>query len=86
MTSSDGARVSVVYPTAMVVCAVVVGVASAAGTIYMVMTLLAGTAHVAFAWQFMRHRAFAPARRLFCRSLIVLPLLLTALIADLLLG
>jgi protoheme IX farnesyltransferase len=80
------ARVALVYASAMLVCAVVVGVTSAAGTLYMATTLLTGTAYVAFAWQFLRQRARIPARRLFFSSLIVLPLLLTALMADLVLG
>jgi heme o synthase len=80
------ARVSLMYATAMVVCACVVGFTSDAGGIYMATALLTGGAYVTFAWRFVRQRARVPARRLFFSSLLVLPLLLTALMADLILG
>lgn len=76
------ARISLLYAGAMVVCAVVVGFTSAAGALYGVTALLTGGAYVAFAWGFVQQRERAPARRLFFSSLVVLPLLLTALVAD----
>jgi heme o synthase len=80
------ARVSLMYATAMVICAAVVGLASDAGTLYMATAALTGGAYVGFAWRFLRQRDGAPALRLFFSSLLVLPLLLTALMADLVLG
>jgi heme o synthase len=79
------ARVALAYATAMVVCAAVVGVTSGAGGLYMTTALLAGGAYVSFAWRFLQQRDRLPARRLFFSSLLVLPLLLTALITDLVL-
>ncbi|CAN5656386.1 heme o synthase [soil metagenome] len=79
------ARVSLMYATAMVICAAVVGFTSGAGQLYMATALLTGAAYIAFAWRFLEQRERAPARRLFFSSLLVLPLLLTALIADLVL-
>jgi heme o synthase len=79
------ARVSLAYATAMVICAAVVGFTSDAGPLYMATALLTGAAYVTFAWRFLRQRERAPARRLFFSSLLVLPLLLASLVADLLL-
>jgi heme o synthase len=80
------ARVSLAYALAMLVCAAVVGIVSPAGTLYMSFAVLTGIAYVVFAWRFVQHRDRIPARRLFFSSLVVLPLLLTALMADLALG
>jgi heme o synthase len=79
------ARVSLMYASAMVVCAAVVGFTSDAGPLYMATALLTGAAYVTFSWRFVRERGRTPARRLFFSSLVVLPLLLTSLVADLLL-
>lgn len=79
------ARVSLAYAFAMLVCAAVVGITSPAGSLYMNVALIACLGYVAFAWHFVRTRDRVPARRLFFSSLVVLPLLLTALMADLVL-
>lgn len=79
------ARVSLVYAVAMIVCAAVVGVTTPAGALYMGMALVAGAAYIVFAWRFLQQRERVPARRLFFSSLIVLPVLLAALVADLVL-
>jgi heme o synthase len=80
------ARVSLMYAMAMVICAAVVGLTSPAGGLYMATALLTGAVYIAYAWQFVQLRERVPARRLFFSSLVVLPLLLTALMADLVLG
>jgi protoheme IX farnesyltransferase len=77
------ARVSLVYAAALLVCVLLFGIASAAGTLYLLIALPAGACYVLFAWRFLQARDRAPARRLFLSSLVVLPLLLTALFADL---
>jgi heme O synthase-like polyprenyltransferase len=46
---------------------------------------LVGGAYVGFAWRLVQQSDRQPARRLFFSSLLVLPLLLTALIVDLVL-
>lgn len=79
------ARVSLVYAAAMLVCAAIVGITSQAGALYMAVSLVTGGAYVVFAWQFVQRRERIPARRLFFSSLLVLPLLLSALMADLVL-
>jgi heme o synthase len=79
------ARVSLMYASAMVICAAVVGFTSAAGPLYMAVALLTGGVYVTLAWRFVRQRERAPARTLFFSSLLVLPLLLTALMIDLML-
>jgi heme o synthase len=84
-TGRASARVSLMYATAMVVCAAVVGITSGAGGLYMTTALLVGGAYVGFAWRFVQRSDRQPARRLFFSSLLVLPLLLTALIVDLVL-
>lgn len=78
------ARVCVVYAAAMLACAAVLFIASPAGVLFLAAALLAGGAYVAFAWQFLQVREAVPARRLFFSSLLVLPLLLGALVTDLL--
>jgi protoheme IX farnesyltransferase len=79
------ARISLAYTLAMLACAIVVGLTSPAGSLYMNVALIACLAYVAFAWHFVRQRDRLPARRLFFSSLIVLPVLLTALMVDLVL-
>jgi heme o synthase len=85
-TGRASARVSLMYAAAMAVCAAVVGVASDAGGLYMATALLTCAAYVAFAWKFARQCERLPARRLFFSSLLVLPVLLTSLVADLVIG
>jgi heme o synthase len=84
-TGRASARVSLMYALAMLICAAVVGIASDAGRLYMGTALISGGVYVMFAWQFVRQAERLPARRLFFSSLVVLPFLLTALVADLLL-
>jgi heme o synthase len=79
------ARVSFAYAVAMLVCAGVVGVSSGAGMLYASVALLTGGAYVTLAFRFVQERDRAPARRLFFSSLMVLPMLLSSLIADVLL-
>jgi heme o synthase len=81
----SSARVSLVYASAMVVCAAVVGATSPAGSLYMITALLTGSVYVLYAWRFVHECARVPARKLFFSSLLVLPLLLTALVTDLVL-
>jgi heme O synthase-like polyprenyltransferase len=69
----------------MAVSAALVGLTSAAGAVYMVTALLTGTVYIGFAWRFVQQRDALPARRLFFSSLVVLPVLLTALVTDLIL-
>lgn len=82
-TGRSSARVSVLYAAAMVICAVVVGMMSNAGVIFLATALATGGAYVMFAWRFVQDRTRAPARRLFFSSIVVLPLLLVALVVDL---
>jgi heme o synthase len=82
----SSARVAFVYAIAMLVSAGLVGVASDAGTLYMAAALMTGAVYIGFAWSFVRRLDRLPARRLFFSSLVVLPVLLTALVADLLIG
>jgi heme o synthase len=82
-TGRASARVSLMYALAMLVCALVVGIASPAGGIYMATAVTACGAYVLFAWRFVRQRERIPARRLFFSSLVVLPLLLGGLMLDL---
>jgi heme o synthase len=80
----SSARIALVYAIAMSVSAAWVGLTSAAGAVYMVTAMLVCTAYIGFAWRFVRQLDAQPARRLFFSSLVVLPVLLTALMADLL--
>jgi len=82
-TGRSSARVSFVYAGGMLVAAAVLGVVSDAGPLYLGAALLAGGAYTALAWSFVRRPEPLPARRLFLSSLVVLPLLLLALIGDL---
>jgi heme o synthase len=81
----SSARVALVYALAMAVSAGLVGLTSEAGAFYMGTALLVGAAYVGFAWHFVRLHERTPARRLFFSSLVVLPLLLAALVTDLVL-
>jgi heme o synthase len=82
----SSARVALVYAGGMLLFAVVVGLTTEAGALYMATALLAGSAYVAYAWGLVRHLDRVPARRLFLSSIIVLPVLLTALMVDLVAG
>lgn len=84
-TGRATARVALVYAAAMLVCAVVLGLTTAAGPLYMAFALLSGGAYIRFAWHFMQEHTRVLARRLFFCSLLVLPLLLSALMLDLVL-
>lgn len=80
------ARVSFVYTAAMLVCAVVLGMVTPTGALYMAAAAATGAAYVACAWGMVRQPGQRPARQLFFTSLVVLPVLLSALMADLLLS
>jgi protoheme IX farnesyltransferase len=82
-TGSTSARVALMYAVAMLVSATVVGMGASTGTLYMATAVLTGVAYTAFAWAFVRNPGRGPARRLFLGSLAVLPILLVALVADL---
>ena len=77
------ARVALVYALAMLVAAGAVGVSAPVGALYLGVALLTGGGYVTFAWRFARAPDRAPARRLFLGSLAVLPVLLGALVLDL---
>jgi heme o synthase len=80
----SSARIALVYAIAMSMSAAWVGLTSAAGAVYMVTAMIVCTAYIGFAWRFVNQLDARPARRLFFSSLVVLPVLLTALMADLL--
>jgi heme O synthase-like polyprenyltransferase len=61
-----------------------VGIGAQTGVVYMVTALVTGGAYTSFAWSFARRPAPGPARRLFLGSLAVLPILLLALVVDVL--
>jgi heme o synthase len=76
------ARVSLVYSVAMMMCAAVLGIASPAGAPFVIVALVTGAVYTRFAWRFAQRHQPAPARRLFLSSLVVLPVLLLALMVD----
>lgn len=82
----SSARVSFCYATAMLPAALVVGLTTPAGWLYGVVALAVCTGYASCAWRFVRDTDRLPARRLFLSSLLVLPLLLGALVTDLLIG
>lgn len=82
-TGRSTARVSLVYAVAMLTCAVVVAVATAAGPLYIATMLLTGVTYIFHAWRFVQQHDHTPARRLFVSSIIVLPVLLLGLMMDL---
>jgi heme O synthase-like polyprenyltransferase len=61
------------------------GFAAPTGALYATVAVTTAAGYVVFAWRFARHPALVPARRLFFSSLLVLPLVLGVLMADLLL-
>lgn len=77
------ARVALVYALAMLLSAGAVGLSAPVGALYFSVALLTGGGYVAFAWRFARAPQRAPARSLFLGSLAVLPILLSALVVDL---
>jgi len=80
------ARVSFVYTCATLICAIIVGVTKAAGPLYSVTAMVAGAAYIASAWRLLRlPESRRSARQLFFISLVVLPVLLSALMVDLVL-
>lgn len=85
-TGEASARVALAYAVAMAVCAVVLGVVPRTGAIYLVVALVTTGAYTAAAWSFVRHPERGPARRLFLSSLGVLPILLAALVLDVLIS
>jgi protoheme IX farnesyltransferase len=84
-TGRATARVSFVYASAMLVCAIIVGITSAAGLLFLLVAVPTSLMYARCAWGFVRCRERAPARTLFLSSLVVLPLVLSALVADLVL-
>ena len=76
------ARISFAYACATLFCAIVAGVSLRAGVVYMAPAVIACSAYAALAWRFVDHRERVPARQLFFSSLVVLPIVLIALIAD----
>jgi heme O synthase-like polyprenyltransferase len=69
----------------MLVCAIILGIVTPTGTLYMTAAVLTGSVYLAVAWQLMRRPERVLARKLFLLSLLVLPLLLSALMTDLIL-
>ena len=82
VTGRSSARVSLAYAAGLVVCAGVLGATAALGPLYLATAALTGGAYVVFAWRFVLAPERAPARKLFFSSIIVLPVLLAALVAD----
>ena len=85
-TGRASARISLAYAAAMLVCATLLGLTSGAGRLYMSIGLFTCVAYMMYAWEFTRRPERGPARKLFFSSLVVLPLLLTALMADMMLA
>ena len=84
-TGRASARVSLVYACAMFVCVAMLGLVAPTGALYVTVAVATAAMYVLFAWRFARSPDRVPARRLFFSSLVVLPLILGALMADLLL-
>ncbi|MBR9988201.1 MAG: heme o synthase [Gemmatimonadetes bacterium] len=84
-TGRSSARVSFMYAFAMLVCVVMLGLSAPIGALYAAIAGTTAAGYVLFAWRFVREPERLPARRLFFSSLLVLPLVLGALVADLLL-
>ena len=81
-TGRLSARVSLVYATAMLICALVLAAAAQAGALYLAVAGACGVAYAAAAWSFLRRLERSTARRLFLTSLMVLPVILVALVVD----
>lgn len=84
-TGGACARVSLVYSGGLLVCAGVLAASAATGVLYMATAALTGGAYAVYAWRFACSPSPAPARSLFLSSIVVLPLLLGALVTDVLL-
>ncbi|HEX6134671.1 MAG TPA: heme o synthase [Longimicrobiales bacterium] len=84
-TGGSSARVSLVYAVAMLVCAAGLAMAAPTGALYAAVGLTTIVLYAVYAWKFVRTPDRAAARRLFLGSLLVLPLVLGSLAADLLL-
>jgi protoheme IX farnesyltransferase len=84
-TGRASARVSFIYACAMLVCVVMLGLSAPTGALYAAVAVTTAAAYAWFAWRFVLHPERAPARQLFFSSLLVLPLVLGALMVDLLL-
>lgn len=77
------ARVSFSYTLAMLAAAAVVAATTPTGALYTTVAALCCASYAACAWRFVGNPSRASARRLFFSSLVVLPVLLGALVADL---
>lgn len=84
-TGRASGRVSLVYAAGVVVCAAVLGLTAGTSALFLVAALLTGGAYVVYAWRFVRRPERTAARGLFFSSIIILPVLLGALMADVLL-
>ncbi|HEX6590273.1 MAG TPA: heme o synthase [Longimicrobiales bacterium] len=85
-TGEASARIALAYAVAMAVCAVAITVMPRIGAIYLAIALVTCGAYAAAAWSFVRQPERGAARRLFLSSLAVLPLLLAALVLDVLIS
>lgn len=82
----SSAHVSFGYALVMLVAAGLVAVTTPTGWLYGLLALLTCGAYTAAAWRWVRRPERIAARHLFLSSLLVLPVLLGALIADLLIA
>lgn len=85
-TGVRSARVSLVYAGGMLFCSLLVAAASPASWLFAVVASATGAWYIAAAWKFVIQPQVQRARSLFLTSLAVLPVLLTALVTDLLIG
>ena len=84
-TGRQTAAVAVMYAAAMVGAALLLGIASSASLWFMGIAAIGSFAYLALSIRFTRERSREHARRLFFASLLVLPVTLITLVADLLL-
>lgn len=84
-TGASSARVSLVYALGMLVCAAYLGVVAPTGALYAAVGLTTTGLYALYAWKFVHTPDRPAARRLFLGSLLVLPLVLGSLAADLIL-
>ena len=82
-TGRLSARVSLVYATAMLICALALAPTAPAGAPYLAVAGVCGAVYAGAAWMFVNRPERAAARRLFLTSLLVLPVILGALVVDL---
>jgi protoheme IX farnesyltransferase len=83
-TGRSSARVSFVYACTMLVCVVMLAFTARIGALYGAVAVTTAAVYAHVAWRFVRQPERVPARRLFLSSLLVLPLVLGALMTDLL--